>query len=237
MGSIIRLRLLLLLLVIILMAGQLACFDFEPPVAEEVAITFTAEGGVKVDVTVRLANPKSHFQSNPKVKERIREAQDRFKNGQDAWSRSFDEITWDQEWRTWERENGELVWVKHGGFLKDGWKAKDFLSHLYVNSEYTEGEDYVELTLYPETPYRATQQQRDSLESHMDAWYASITESIEAVEEMYGYLEKRPGRARTLIGNFFEDLLSPEVKESLEELTPEEKALLDAAGGSLGMVI
>ena len=216
----------------VLLAGialaAVSCFEIKPPVAEQIEITFLPKGETVVKVAVKISNPKHAFQDNKRALTRIEQTQRSFLEGTDAWARRFQETDLSREWFSWEKEDGQLVRVAHSGSLKDPEALHGFFRDTSIDVGYSSGERFAELAVYPGRAARAGSQQRKMLEAQMDKWISSLADYIAAVAGLYSYLEKSPDRAEICLGNFYEDFLSKERKDTLGEPSEEEDALLEA---------
>jgi hypothetical protein len=223
--------------IVILALATVSCFDFKPPVTEKIEIAFHPEGEATIQVISGITNPKKHFEDNKHAQNRIRQTQRGFLEGLDPWTRRFGNVAWSSEWFSWEKEEGELIKAVHGGAVDDPAQLRDLFKDTLIDFNYSVGDDYAELVIYPYNASRATRQQQRRLAEHTDEWIEAIAVYIAAVVDLYRYLEEQPHRAEACFGEIYDDNIAPERAEMLEETTEEEDALLEAMNEPLETIL
>ena len=217
--------------------ATLSCFDFKPPVTEQLLLNFLPGGEISLTVQVEIMSPLEYSKENNPALSRIRRAQEEYIEGMDPWSLRFNQIELAEERLFLEKKKGELVRVTHSGLLQTPEDLQDFFWDRSIGVYFVSESGEAELVFYPGGGSRASWQQRKILDKKMAEWLSDLATYLASIRELYAYLDDHPYRAEHCIGSLFEDLLSEERKEILMEPTDEEKALLEPLATSMEKLI
>ncbi len=201
----------------------LACFDFTPPVEENLLLSFLADGGLRVRLTVELHHPEGKRASS-NLGRRVRQMEQELLAGWDPWSKRFGEAGAAIESFHWEKEEGRLVYLERNLVLDDPQALTGVLADTPIHATYAVDDGVAELALYPGVPGRASRRERREVERTLETWTGLLVDYFQALETLYRYLDLRPDRALPCLGNLFEN------DQDYGELTAEEDLLLENVG-------
>jgi hypothetical protein len=208
----------------------------EQPVMENVELRFLPEGDATVTTTVSLALDEA-YKDNAAAQQRVQEFRQAMLDGRDPWLPRFEALEADAEQIQWDMEQGQLVRALHRAYVSDPTSIGKFLSDTPIAMNYASGDGWAEFSIYPGGPWRATGEQRQQLSKMFDQWTKDVTRYLTATKALYEYLDKEPGRARACMGAVFEDLLSEDAVDRLEDVTMQEDELTVEVGDSLSAVL
>lgn len=201
----------------------LACFDFTPPVEENLLLSFLPGGGLRVRLIIELHHPEGKRAAS-NLGRRVRQMEQELLAGWDPWSRRFGEAAAGVEGFHWEKEDGRLVYLERNLVLDDPGTLTGVLADTQVHATYAVEDGVAELALYPGAPDRASRRERRQVEETLETWTELLVDYIQALAELYRYLDFRPDRALACFGELFEN------DETYGELTAAEELLLENLG-------
>jgi len=199
---------------------------FEQPITESLEIRFLPGESAMVRVTVSIASLEQ-FKNNALAQKRIEGVRRDVLEGQDPWTRRLESLQPEAQRTILDRTAGELSRADQRVVIKDVTSLKRFFSDTLVRATVTRRQGEVEFSLVPGPGSRATLRQQEEMRRGMEKWAATVSQYLEAGQKLYTYLEERPGRARACFGSVFQDLLSGETKEAHEELSSEDRPLVE----------
>jgi hypothetical protein len=193
---------------------------FETPVDEALQLRFLPNGAVVVSSIVQVSDGTG---GSPALVRRLDEVRQSLAEGSDAWSRRFAAIQPAAERSSWEKQLGTLRKASHAAALTEPRDLSAFFGDTSVAVSYEIREGVAELVFAPGTAGRATRRQLQEMDRLLDDWTGSVARYLEAGEDLYRYLDDRPGRARACLGSLYADLLSESEQKALPELSTDEK--------------
>jgi hypothetical protein len=176
---------------------------------------------------------ETRFELHPRhdaARARVEAAQAAAIAGTDPWSIRFARLSApDEERVTYQKSHGALEVVTHSAKI-----AEDDLQHLLADTnitvDFTHGEGWSELALYPGSGGRATREQQREFDAALEQWSQSVVRYFTAVHHLYSYLNEFPGRERYVFASL--------VQEHPEDapLTEDERPLVDAVVDAMGNI-
>jgi hypothetical protein len=218
-----------------------SCFEMEEPVKERVQIRFLSSGEAVLTVAVSLRD----FEGKELAQERVDEARGALGQERDVWSRRFEALGPAADRFVREVWEGRIVKIIRIGVIGDGGQVtaapeaigdglRRFFADTLVNASFDSGEGWTELSFRPGPGSAATREQQDRMRDEMERWTTQVAAYLGASDRLYAYLDSRPDRAAICLGRIFEDLPLPGgLKERLEEITTDEKDLVEAVQASM----
>lgn len=213
------------------------CIEFSPPVTEEVGLRFLPDGSVEVRVETLLADPRTSFQTHDLAKDRIAEIQGDALAQRDAWSRRFSRAEWSRDGLRWERTCGHLLRVVREGVLEDPARLSEVMRDLPLTVSFVREGGEAELSIVPQAPSAANQEQREALDAFLGRWIPEWRAYLRAEADFYAYLDLHPERVRACFAFVFEGCVAGGETDGAQEPEGEEKILLNRLGDALGKVI
>jgi hypothetical protein len=167
---------------------------------------------VTISATTSLGNAKPGTQEAAQIDDE-REA---LLAGRDEWSVRFENADPESDRVILQRSHGELQSVEHIASLAPENLQKFFFdTPLTVN--FSRGEGWAELTIYPGTSLRATRQQREHVEKRLALYSERAAQYFESIRAMYAYLDEKPRRATDMFAAVFRDEKDPPPRISEDE--------------------
>lgn len=122
----------------------------------------------------------------------------------DEWSQRFANANPTEDRMLYERTRGVVVRVEHVARI-DADDLQKFFFDVPISTVVTRGPGWTELNLYPGTSNRATREQREELEKHLQLYARRAVDYFAAVRAMYAYLDERQQRAAPMFAALFRD--------------------------------
>lgn len=171
------------------------------PVTEELTIEPARDGDlVRVTVTTSFTLRPA----NERVEARVQAARSAALAGTDPWGLRFSRLTPVDEEVSYARSRDVLERVTRTARI-----PADDLQRLFSDTTITvdvlRGEGWRELTFYPGSSTRATREQLRHFELELSQWGESVARYFSAVDALYAYLRKHPGRDRFLFAAWLDE--------------------------------
>lgn len=206
-----------------LTAGLWACL--EPPVREAMALVFDAAGGLEVVVTTRLKS-ESDYPKSPRARERLAEARDAARCGEDAFTRQLERLAPASLRRSMTFQDGVLRESVRSAAFPDARAVERLFegSPLAVVLTRAAGESQVEF--FPGRGGRANFAERLEVAQALDRFSEATARYERALADLWAFLDAHPSRERIVVAG----VLDVKVEDPApEEATPLEEALGEAA--------
>lgn len=201
----------------------------EPPVTERLDIRFEGRDGAVVTTTVELTRGSG---TKGRVVERLDQLERDLVDEADAWSRRLRALEPPRDVWTLERKDGRVVRATREVRLASRDSLIDLVPDAPLSIRYDEREGWAEFSIVPGGGGPATYQERRRVQAEMDAWARRVVPYIEAVGELWRYLDARPERARPCLAALFDEGTAGE-----GSLGDDEEALVDAVEETGGLVL
>lgn len=222
--------LLRLVLALLLAAGLVSCF--EPPVRESVELRFDAKGGVEVVARTRLES-ESSYGRNPKAAQRIAEAREAARCGDDPFTRQLELLSPSSLRRSLSYRNGALREVTRSAFYEDAKAVERLFEGAPLSVGLQRSGNELTLEILPGKGGRASAAERREVAAALDRFAEAAARYVAALADLWAYLDEHPDRERFVVAGLL-DLELPGEQESAPLPEKEEAlatAVVDAMGG------
>jgi hypothetical protein len=219
----------------LLLLSVLSCF--EPPVREALRLRFLPGGAVLATSTVEIDDEPED--TNPALARRLAETRRTLLDGSDAWGVRFAAANAAAERFSWEKRLGILRAARRSALFAEPRDLAAFFRDTSLAVAYAADPErgLAELAIVPGPSTRASRQQREEMERTLATWSVAVADYLRAGQELYAYLDERPGRTRPCFATLFGKRLSEQDAKSLGELTAEERGKLDRLDDAMGRVM
>lgn len=207
-----------------------SCFD--DPVTEKVRIRLEEDDYLEVTHEVAFTEQGKEKKA---LADRLQSLTDSYLRQQDRWSQAFAAVAPDGEKLEWEKELGRLTRAKRTGWFKPV-AVERLFAQQGIALTVLEDRDWQEISIYPGASRRATREQRDQVSSAFDGWAEAVVRYVEAMRNVYDYVDANPERASALLRPLYSDLLPPDDKGVKEELSDREHDLVERADKAMDRV-
>jgi hypothetical protein len=227
---------LLLFPLLLLLLSVLSCF--EPPVREALRLRFLPGGAVLATSTVEIDDEEVE-DANPALARRLDDARRMLLDGSDAWGVRFAAANAAAERFAWEKQLGVLRTARRSALFAEPRDLEALFrdTSLAVTYAADPQRGVAELAIVPGPSTRASRQQREETERTLAAWSGAVADYLRTVQELYAYLDERPGRARPCFASLFGKRLSEQDAKSVGKLTAEEEGKLDRLDDAMGKIL
>lgn len=204
---------------------------------EALRLRFLPGGPVLATSTVEIDDEPED--TNPALARRLAETRRTLLEGSDAWGVRFAAANAAAERFSWEKQLGVLRAARRSALFAEPEDLEAFFrdTSLAVTYAADPQRGVAELAIVPGASTRASRQQREETERTLAAWSGAVADYLRAGQELYAYLDERPGRARPCFAKLFGKRLSEQDARSLGELTAEENGKLDRLDDAMGRVM
>ena len=200
----------------------------EPAVRRVVVLTFNDPADV---VTISASTTLGSAKKGSEEAGQIEDEREALLAGRDEWSARFSNADPETDRVILQRSHGELQSVEHIASLPPENLQKFFFdTPLTVN--FSRGEGWAELTVYPGTSLRATRRQRENVERMMAIYSERAARYFESIRAMYAYLDEKPQRASDMFEAVFRDEKDPPPRVSEDE-----KSLVDGVRSAIDRML
>lgn len=127
-----------------------------------------------------------------------------------------------------DKKHGAVWRVEHSGTIQR-LALQRFFTDMPFTIKFDRGEGWSEVAIYPGTSLRADRKQRDHAAAMLHAWSLDAASYVEAMSNLYRYLDDNPQRAEAV----FRLLLTDTDQHST---IAEEGALIEAAGEAIDRI-
>lgn len=209
----------------------LSCF--EPPVAEDLRLEFSADGLVTITALTRIRDVD---ESNAALQRRIEEARRAAFEGTDAWSGRFEAFGPTIERGEWEKHEGRLVSHSHSATSEDPQALSRFFADTGLVIEWRLADGRGELALYPPAAGNAGRAERQRVGRALDDWSAELAAYLASAEPLWRHLEANPDRARPCFAHLFSTYIAEQEVEATGELSAEEAGMVEELSDAIDQV-
>ena len=210
----------------------LASGCFEPPVTEEIELTFLADGRLHVRSRTDLAGPEEAG-NNRALERRLDALREAAPSGQDALGLRLLALAPERQISVLERRAGAIVAFGHEAVLPDPGAVTELFAGapLAVHWQADEIERLLEIT--PLRGSRATAEEGRRAREALRAFASGVFDYTSALDDLYRYLDRDPERAPAC----FQALFGAEFEPGGEEPSEEEEALVGAVSAALQTLV
>lgn len=205
---------------LVLTAGLSGCF--EPPVREAIALLFDAAGGLEVVVTTRLES-ESDYPKNPRARERLAEARDAARCGEDPFTRQLERLAPSSLRRSLAFRDGALRESVRSAAFPDARAVERLFEGLPLAVALTRSAGETQLEIYPGKGGRANLSERAEVARALDRFSEAAARYERALADLWAFLDEHPARERFVVAAVL-DL-------KVEDPAPEESSALEKALG------
>ena len=215
--------------VVLLAAVLSACFD--PPVREAVSLLFDGRGGVEVVVTTRLQS-ESSYPSNPRARERIAEAREAARCGEDPFTRQLERLSPSTLRRSLSWRDGALRAAGRAAAFADARAVERLFEGAPLSVAVTRTDGEMQLEIFTGRGGRATTAERLEVARSLDRFSQAAARYVRALSDLWAWLDEHPDRERVVVAGLLDLKLEDPAEETRDE-TEEAlgKAVVDAMGG------
>jgi hypothetical protein len=215
--------------VTLLAAGLSGCFD--PPVREAVALLFDGSGGVEVVVTTRLESEAS-YPENPRARERIVEAREAARCGEDPFTRQLERLSPSTLRRSLSWRDGALRESVRAAAFADARAVERLFEGAPLSVAMTRTGGEMQLEIFTGKGGRATTAERLEVARSLDRFSEAAARYLRALSDLWTWLDEHPDRERVVVAGIL-DLRSESPAEEVGDAREEAlgKAVVEAMGG------
>lgn len=161
-------------------------------------------------------------------RERLSELRDAILDHRDLWTPRFASVNAESEHIAYDKSGGVLRRAEHSARISvdDLQRFLGDLGTIQITSE----ERWTELTFYPSSSTRATRRQREHVDQAIHVWATDAVRYFRALDRLYAYLDREPGRAVPV----FTIILSDKDEKSVIE---EEDALITTVKNAMTAIM
>jgi len=210
----------------------LAAACFEPPVTEEMELTFLADGRLHVRGRTHLAGPEEAGH-NRALERRLDELREAAPRGEDALGRRLAALGPDRQLSVLERRAGALIAFGHEAVVADPQAVRELFADAPLAVVWQAAGTERRLEFTPLDGSRATADQERRARHAVRQFAARVFEYAEAIDDLYAYLDTAPDRGQAC----FQALLGAEFEAGGEELSEEEEELVGVVSGVLESLV
>jgi hypothetical protein len=207
---------------------------FEPPVREDVLLSFDERGGVEVVVTTRLEKEDS-YRKNPRALERLLEAREAARCGEDAFTRQLERLAPATLTRRLSSRDGALRESVRTATFADARSVERLFEGAPVWMSVGSSGNETRLEILTGPGGRATTAERLEVSRELDRFAGATARYVAALAALWAWLDERPGLERFVVGALVGADL-PEPTDVSPEDKEEGKALFDAASDAMSEV-
>lgn len=204
---------------------------FEPPVREEVSLRFDEAGGVEVVVTTLLGREEDYAR-NPKALERLLEARQAARCGDDPFTRQLERLSPATFTRRLSSSEGALRASVRSAAFPDARAVERLFEGAPVWVSVARDGNETRLEILTGRGGRATNAERLDVSRALDGFSEASARYVAALAALWAWLDENSGAERFVVGA----LVGAELPEP-QGLSPEEtekaKALFDAAAAAM----
>jgi hypothetical protein len=205
---------------------------FEPPVREAIALLFDSGGGLEVVATTRLAS-ESDYPRSPKARERLVEARNAARCGEDAFSRQLELLAPASFRRSVSFRDGALRESVRSATFSDARAVEKLFEGAPLYVALTRGAAETQLEIQPGRGGRASLSERAEVTRALGRFSEAAARYERALADLWEFLDAHPDRERFVVAS----VLDLKVEDPAPEASSErEKALGEAVGEAMGDV-
>ena len=205
---------------------------FEPPVREAIALLFDASGGLEVVATTRLTS-ESDYPRNPKARERLVEARDAARCGDDPFTRQLESLSPSSLRRSLAFRDGALRESLRSAVFADARAVERLFEGSPLSVALTRGEGETQLEIYPGRGGRASFSERAEVARALESFSDAAARYERALADLWQFLDGHPERERFVVAA----VLDLKVEDPAPEASSErEKALGEAVVEAMAAV-
>jgi hypothetical protein len=211
-----------LLAVAALAAGLWGCF--EPPLREAISLLFDAGGGLEVVLTTRLQN-ESDYPKNPRARERLAEAQEAARCGDDPFTRQLERLAPASLRRSVAFRDGALGESVRSATFADARVVERLFEGAPLAIALTRSAGETQLEIYPGKGGRANLSEGAEVARALDRFSDAAARYERALADLWAYLDEHPSRERYVVAGVLDLTVEDPAPE---EASDREKALGEA---------
>lgn len=205
---------------------------FEPPVREAIELVFDGRGGLEVRAVTRLESEAS-YPRNPRARERIAEARESARCGEDAFTRQLELLSPSALSRSQSFRDGALREVRWTAAFPDARAVERLFEGAPLSIGLTRAGGEVQLEILPGRGGRASPSERREVASALSGFSEDAARYLSALADLWDYLDAHPYRERVVVAGILDLKLEPEDEASPPE---NEQALGEAVVEAMGKV-